>query len=379
MREMKKVSILALHLGYGGIEKAVATLANTLCTSYEVEIACIYQLQEEPAFQIDPKVKITYLIKEKPNREAWLSALKQVKPITFIKESFYSVKTLYYRKKKMPSYIKQSDSDIIIATRDFLDRSLGKYGKATCFKVGWEHNHHHGNQRYEKKIVKSNQKLDALVLVSQDLKKDYQAKLKTCRCVYIPNSIDDYPEIPSDLTQHHLISVGRLSKEKGFFDLIQIFEKIVSSHPDWKLDIIGDGREREHLKSYVKEHHLEDFIIFHGFQGKAYINQKLLSSSVYLMTSYTESFGIVLIEAMSYGLPTIAFDSAEGAREIVKDGKNGFLISDRDQEKYIQKVEQLMDSQTLRQKLGTNGRKDVKKFTKEEVGKIWFDFLERGK
>ena len=231
---MKKVSILALHLGYGGIEKAVATLANTLCTSYEVEIACIYQLQEEPAFQIDPKVKVTYLIKEKPNREAWLSALKQVKPITFIKESFYSVKTLYYRKKKMASYIKQSDSDIIIATRYFLDRSLGKYGKATCFKIGWEHNHHHGNQRYEKKIVKSNQKLDALVLVSQDLKKDYQAKLKTCRCVYIPNSIDDYPEIPSDLTQHHLISVGRLSKEKGFFDLIQIFEKIVSSHPDWK-------------------------------------------------------------------------------------------------------------------------------------------------
>ena len=57
---MKKVSILALHLGYGGIEKAVATLANTLCTSYEVEIACIYQLQEEPAFQIDPRVKITY-------------------------------------------------------------------------------------------------------------------------------------------------------------------------------------------------------------------------------------------------------------------------------------------------------------------------------
>ena len=82
---------------------------------------------------------------------------------------------------------------------------------------------------------------------------------------------------------------------------------------------------------------------------------------------------------MSYGLPTIAFDSAEGAREIIEDGKNGFLISDRDQEKYIQKVEQLMDSQTLRQKLGTNGRKDVKKFTKEEVGKIWFDFLERGK
>ena len=207
----------------------------------------------------------------------------------------------------------------------------------------------------------------------------YQAKLKTCRCVYIPNSIDDYPETPSDLTHHHLISVGRLSKEKGFFDLIQIFEKIVLSHPDWKLDIIGDGREREHLKSYVKEHHLEDSIIFHGFQGKAYINQKLLSSSIYLMTSYTESFGIVLIEAMSYGLPTIAFDSAEGAREIIEDGKNGFLISDRDHEKYIQKVEQLMDSQTLRLKLGTNGRKNVKKFTKEEVGKIWFDFLERGK
>ena len=376
---MKKVSILALHLGYGGIEKAVATLANILCTSYEVEIACIYRLQEEPAFQIDPRVKITYLIKEKPNREAWLSALKQLKLITWIKESFYSIKTLYYCKKKMASYIKQSNSEIMIATRDFLDQLLGKYGKTSCFKIGWEHNHHHGNHRYENKIVKSNQKLDALVLVSQDLKKDYQKKLKTCRCVYIPNSIDSYPERPSDLTHHHLIFVGRLSKEKGVFDLVQIFEKIVSSHPDWKLDMIGDGRERKQLQSYVQQHHLEDSIIFHGFQKKEYINQKLSSSSIYLMTSYTESFGIVLIEAMSFGLPTVAFDSAEGAREIIKDGRNGFLIPHRDQEKYIQKVEQLMDSQTLRKQLGANGREDVKKFTKEEVGKIWFDFLGRGK
>ena len=65
---MKKVTILALHLGYGGIENAVATLANLLCEKYEVEILSVYRLYNEPVFDIDERVKIRYISNIKPNK-----------------------------------------------------------------------------------------------------------------------------------------------------------------------------------------------------------------------------------------------------------------------------------------------------------------------
>ena len=80
------------------------------------------------------------------------------------------------------------------------------------------------------------------------------------------------------------------------------------------------------LKSFILDNNLDDCVTLHGFKGKEDLNKLLSDASIYLMCSYTESFGIVLLEAMSFGIPCLAFDSAEGAREVIEDGKNGFLI-----------------------------------------------------
>ena len=103
---MKKISILSLHLGYGGIEKCVVTLANSLCEKYEVEIATCYKLYETSAFPIDERVKVKYLNKDlKPNRDKLNVALKSKNIFKIIKELFYSLKVLHYRKKTMVNYI----------------------------------------------------------------------------------------------------------------------------------------------------------------------------------------------------------------------------------------------------------------------------------
>ena len=84
---MKKISILSLHLGYGGIEKSIVTLANILCERYEVEIATCYKLYEKSAFALDDRVKVKYLNKNLvPNKDAFKSALKNKRPIKLIKE-----------------------------------------------------------------------------------------------------------------------------------------------------------------------------------------------------------------------------------------------------------------------------------------------------
>lgn len=377
---MKKVSILALHLGYGGIEKCIASLANNLCDRYQVEIAVCYKLLDKPAFEIDERVKIKYLNKKDiiPNKEKVKQALKDKKFVTFFKEGFFSLKVLYLRRKNMVNYIKNCKCDFIISTRDIFNYWLCDYAKEKVIKIGWEHNHFHDNYKYASNITNSAKMLDYLVLVSSDLQKFYNNELRKskCICVYIPNSIDKIPNEVATLDKKRFVSVGRLSPEKGFLDLLKIYSKILEIHPDWTLDIIGDGIERPNLENYIEKHNLKDKVTLHGFQGKDYIDKVLHESSIYLMTSHTESFGIVLIEAMSHGVPCVAFDSAEGAREIIQSGNNGYLVKNRNFDAYVLKVKSLIEKKEERKRIGKLARESVKKYTGEKVTSEWISLLE---
>ena len=198
-----------------------------------------------------------------------------------------------------------------------------------------------------------------------------------CTCVYIPNVLDSIPKKLAPLKEMRLISVGRLSKEKAPEDLVKIFNLLSKKHPDWHLDIIGDGEEREKIELYIKNHKLEEKITLHGFQNKDYIDKYLHKSSLYIMTSLTESFGIVLLEAMSHGIPCVAFSSAEGAREIITSGKNGYLIKNRNYSAMIKKIEDIMKKDDVRKQLGKEARKSIKKYTKEVVQEDWYELLEK--
>ena len=375
---MKKVSILSLHLGYGGIEKSVAALANMLCDKYEVEIACTYKLFDKSVFPIDERVKINYLTDVKPNKEELKKAIHSKNIFKIFKEGLYAVKVLRKRKRTMVKYIKNCDSDVIIATRDIFDEWLGDYGKEETLKIGWEHNHYHNDFKYAANITRSNKKLDYLVLVSNSLKEFYSKELinAKCECVYIPNVIENIPEKVAPLNNKKLVSVGRLSPEKGFIDLLKIYAILHKDYPEWTLDIVGDGVEKEKLENFIKEYELEDSVTLHGFRDKEYIDKLLQESSIYLLTSYTESFGIVLIEAMSHGVPCIAFDSAEGARELIQSGKNGYLIKNRSYTAFLKKVEDLIKSKEERRKIGKVSREGVKQYTCEVVSKQWIDLIE---
>ena len=153
----------------------------------------------------------------------------------------------------------------------------------------------------------------------------------------MPNSLDNIPEIDSDYTKN-VVTVGRLSKEKGFDDLIDVFKKVVAKNPNYKLDIIGDGPERNNLKDIIANLHLENNIILHGFQNKDYINDVLSHSKAFIVTSYTESFGIALLEGMSYGLPGIIFDSASGSLELIKNNFSGYVIKNRSKDVMAKKI-----------------------------------------
>src|SRR5574344_1803162 len=111
---MKKITILALHLGYGGIEKCICELANDLVENYKVEIDVVYKLYEEPAFKLDKKVQVRYLTNNiKPNRIDFMYTLKKFNIINIIREGINSLRILYLRRTKTIEAIKNCNADVI--------------------------------------------------------------------------------------------------------------------------------------------------------------------------------------------------------------------------------------------------------------------------
>ena len=373
---MKKIAILSLHLNYGGVEKAVATLANMLCDDYKVEIICTYKMGNKPVYKIDDKVKIKYLIPYGPNKKEIKQNFKNFKIFNLLKEGIKAIKVLYLRKKTMIDYIKNSDADVIISTRVLFTNYLSKYGKESIIKIAQEHRHHLNDQKYIQNLNDACKNIDYLLPVSKELTNFYTATLTgKVKCYYMPNSLDNIPEIDSDYTKN-VVTVGRLSKEKGFDDLIDVFKKVVAKNPNYKLDIIGDGPERNNLKDIIANLHLENNIILHGFQNKDYINDVLSHSKSFIVTSYTESFGIALLEGMSYGLPGIIFDSASGSLELIKNNFSGYVIKNRSKDVMAKKIIKLLDNKKEISIMGKNAKETAKKYSFEKIKERWLNFLE---
>lgn len=373
---MKKIVILALHLGTGGAERMITSLCNLLCEENDITIISTYKLHERPAFDIDSRVKIEYLLDNlKPNKEELSNAIKQYNIIQIFKQGLISFKVLYLRKKMMIKAIKKIDADIIISTRVFHNKLLGKYGKKGTIKIAQEHNHHNNNNKYIKKVIKSLKNIDYFMPVSKELCEFYTDKVKKTKVVYIPNFIEKIPTTKTTLKNKQLISVGRLDKVKGFDVLIDIFNIFQRKYPDWILHMVGDGSEKTNLQNKITELHLEHKIFLCGNKGQNELEKEYLNSSIFLMTSLSESFGLVLIEAASYGLPLIAFDSAKGATEIIENGKNGFLVENRDNEEFVNRIYELIENSEEKEKFSSYSLEVAKEFSKEKVEKKWQDFL----
>ena len=375
---MKKIVFLVLHLGYGGVEKAVINQANILSKAYQVEIVSLYKLYDVPPFPLNAEIAVRYLLNEGPNKEAFKQAVRAKSLPSIMREGIKSVGILRKRKALMAKAIKACDADIIISTRILFNSLLARYASPNTVTMAEEHCYHNDNEKYISKLLRSVVKLNYFLPVSQGLTDFYRERLTgtSVDCRYIPHNLDSWPDTVSSLSEPALAAVGRLSPEKGFPDMIDIFYRISSQYSDWKLHIIGDGDDRQAIERKIQQYHLQERVLMHGFQNSASVHELLSHSSLYLMTSFEESFGLVLIEAQSHGLPCIAFDSAKGATEIIEDKVNGRLIQGRDKSAYVQAVEELMRDSEIRREFGAKSRLNAEQYSEERVSQIWMSFLE---
>jgi len=370
-----KVIIYALHLNYGGVEKNICTKANILSKLYNVEIISLYKLTDKPVFKLDKKVKVKYLTDNiKPNREEFKKALKEKNVINIIKEGLYAIKVLYLKDTLITKSMINCNSEIIISTRIDFTKKLINNNEYKNIKIAEEHIYHNNDKKYLRDITKILKKVDYLMPSSNYLTNYYKELNNKYSYKIITNNMPiESDNSISNLKNKNIISVGRLDKVKGYNDLINIFTKIYNK--EWTLNIVGDGPEFNNLNNQIIELGLENNVKLLGFKNTDELNRLYKESSIYIMTSLEESFGLVLLEAASHGLPIIAYSSALGAKEILKDG-NGILVSDRNETEMINKLKDLMSDIKLRKEYQKKSLSIAKDYSYEIIEETNIDFYQ---
>lgn len=164
-----------------------------------------------------------------------------------------------------------------------------------------------------------------------------------------------------------LLFVGRLAPEKGLPYLMEIWNKIEPKYPDWSMQIVGDGAGRSYIENKINKLGLKRCFLL-GFQNPETFYNK---AKVFCMTSLYEGFGLVLIEAMSYGVVPLAFNSYSNVSDIIEDSQNGFLIPPFDVDAYVEKISLLLSDSNKLSKMANEAYEKSKKYTIGLIGQQW--------
>ncbi len=239
----------------------------------------------------------------------------------------------------------------------------------------WEHHHFHWlkkNSFWKMMIRYTYPKLRSVLVYNPD-EQPWFGKMG-CRTAVTPNFITGMPLIERS-PENIILTVGWLIKRKGVDMIPAMAEKIFAHHPSWKWIIIGEGELENDLRKEIAARGLDQKLILQKPEGplKAPDYQQ---ASIYVMTSRQEPFGLVLIEAMSNGLPCIAFDCPTGPRHIITHGEDGILVPPFDTESMVNAIENMISEHEVRRRMSENARAHVLKFSAENVWLRWKALLE---
>lgn len=215
-------------------------------------------------------------------------------------------------------------------------------------------------------MLRQIKKFDVLVTLTEQDRKKWEGIINT---ITIPNVLTTFPAKVADSTNKCLISVGRYDAQKGYDLLIEAWSLVVAKHPDWQMHIFGSGPLREFLQKMIDEYGIASSFILNPPTPEIY--DKYLEHSIYVMSSRFEGFGLVLIEAMSCGLPCISFDCPSGPSEIIRTGEDGILVENGNVEKLSEAICRLIDNQQERKQMGIKARQNSLRYSKDRIMRDW--------
>ena len=215
-------------------------------------------------------------------------------------------------------------------------------------------------------------KLDMVVTLTQGDADDWK---RVCRhvCV-IPNVVHLNETGKYSLCKSkNVVFAGRFDFQNDQAVMLDIWSIVQQRHPDWVLDMYGNGE----LLSYYKQEVARRNLNVHIHPAVPDIFEKYMEASMLVMSSLYEPFGLVLAEAMSCGLPVVAFDCPYGPADIIHDGVDGFLVENRDINSFAERVCRLIEKEALRQMMGKAAISSIQRYQSEMIMPKWKQLFEQ--
>lgn len=352
---------------WGGLERILVEKMNYLAETYDYDVHMITcnQGSHPTPYPLSKKV-IFHDLDIQTYHEYRYKGLKRL----FVR---YKLNRLF--RTRLKSYLSQTKPDVIICVRLFQLGSILRVrgnipvvveSHSSCKSYKYESNSRIEilKGKYYFRQVSKSQHIVALTIGDANDWKHINPNVSI-----IPNVVHLNDEgIYCNYTSKSVIFVGRFSKQKDIGALIDIWTIINKKYPDWELHIYGGyGDQYDNLHSPLSSASLNIFV----HEPTIDIFKQYIKSSILLLTSLYEPFGLVLPEAMSCGLPVVSFDCPYGPANIITDSVDGFLIPNRNVNEFADKVCLLMSDEQLRKKMGNAGIKSSQRYKASLIMPMW--------
>lgn len=345
----------------GGTERVGSIIASALANKeYDVILLSCWD-EGTPFFPLDEKVEVQYLLN----------------PIT--EGKLY--RTYVYPILKLHRFIVRNKINIIIDIDTELARFTSYAIQGTkCRQISWEHFNYwtmlklNEKKRFTAKRIIKKYASKLVVLTEEDRKKHIsEYHMPEDFVVTMPNPC--LSEVTTDYDFRHktFLAVGRLSPQKNLSALLDAWALIYKKCLDWKVVIVGKGELESDLKAQAVRLGLKN-LMFAG-QSKN-VGDYYKKASCLVLSSDYEGFPMVILEAQSYGLPVISFDCKTGPRDLIQDGKNGYLVEDGNIEQFAEKMLMFTQSEEMAHQMSKRAADGVQQYNLNNITKKWCDLID---
>ncbi len=347
----------------GGIERVIVTLANKLCNDYDITI--LVKDAPKTFYILDHKVKLVslenQLIFDMNNKiQRFFTAIKSVVYNTIALKKFFRNNSFDYYYLAHPLNV--LEYHFARGINNF-DTIISEHGSPNAYNIFY-------------KQIKNLLYFKAKVYVIPTQTDTIFYKSLNLPVQYVPHFKSELKYVKSELNENIALNIGRFTDVKQQIFLLQIWNSLVNERKikNWKLFIVGEGELKSQFENYIQVNKLEDHVFL--LPPKQDVSYYFNQSSLFLLTSKSEGFGMVLLEAVSFGLPCISFDCPSGPRDIIFNNENGFLVTLNNKYEFEDYVLKIINNDKLKLHMGNRSYEISKDWDDIKLLKEWHIILD---